>query len=341
MTKLLSICIPTLNRPEWLLQAINSICVDTTPFDEIEVCISNNCSESDYADIERYIESASSQIKIHYVRHTTRISLDENHHYVKKMASGEYVYLLGDDDFFLRNQLQKLIEFIKANKPDLAIFNGFIVDVNNNFLRMHCNLPPKEYNSLNEAFVDLRDKGSFGAVLSRKDLLQDDDFRQLYETAHAYGCFWLSIFRKFDRSESVKIFIPDFPCVALRSAQKNYNTVDVYYKKIPNWMMTFKKLAPIGLPMKLISDYERSHLVTISSFIFLLSLADSGFNLDLVDNANPTFRSKYRARIYICKKISKSISYKLFKVMYCKYFRAKKINQSPKTNTEISYYLSV
>jgi abequosyltransferase len=336
MTKLLSICIPTMNRAEWLLHAIKSICADTTPLGEIEVCISNNCSESDYSVAEKYIKSVSRLVKINYVRHRTRLLLDENHHYVKQMASGNYVYFLGDDDFFLRDQLKKLIVFIKENKPDLAIFNGFIVDANNDFIGMHCNLPSKEYSILNEAYVDLRDKGSFGAVLAHKDLLQDDDFLQLYETAHAYGCFWLSIFRKYDRSESIKIFIPDFPCVALRSSQKNYNFTDVYYKKIPNWMNAFKRLSPAGLPMQLIINHEGLHYEKISSIIFLLNIFNSGSDPMLIEKENPSFYKKHVIRINLCKFIYELIPYVQLKILYKFYLRKVKTNNPNGVSTEIN-----
>lgn len=339
MTKLLSICIPTMNRAEWLLHAIKSICDDTIPLDEIEVCISNNCSESDYADTEKYIESASSLVKISYVRHTTRLSLDENHYYVKHMAIGDYVYFLGDDDFFLRNQLQKLIKFIKEKKPDLAIFNGFIVDASNTFIGMHFNLPSKEYKLLNEAYVDLRDKGSFGAVLVHKNLLQDNDFHQLRDTAHSYGCFWLSIFRKYDRNETIKIFIPAFPCVALRSAQKNYNFTDIFYKKIPYWIDTLKRLSPAGLPTKLIINHERLHHKKISSIIFLLNIFSLGSDPMLIEKENPSFYKENARRIIICKFIYECIPYDQLKALYKLYLRKIKVNNGNGILMEINYLI--
>lgn len=317
----LSICIPTMNRPEYLLQAINSVLADNSSLSQIEVCISNNCSESDYSEVECRIKEASHLCKIIYIRHASRIPLDENHHYVTKMASADHIYFLGDDDYILSGQMPKLVEFTKTKDPDLAIFNGLLVDAGNCYLGKHFNLPPVEYKSLESAFRNLRDKGSFGAVLVRKNLLQDDDFRQLYSTDHAYGCYWLSIFRKYERGEQLKIYIPDFPCVALRCAQKNYNHIYVYYKTIPLWLEICKRLAGLGVPKQLISEHFHSSNKLISSARFMLQLADTGCDLDLIKKANPSFFNKHIIKIKFCKYFYILKGYHALKILYRKFIK--------------------
>ncbi|OIR09413.1 abequosyltransferase RfbV [mine drainage metagenome] len=316
MKKLLSICIPTMNRPDWLLQAINSILASNLFLERIEICISNNCSERDYSEVERRIESASNLCKICYVRHDLRITLDENHHYVKKMSNGEYVYFLGDDDYFLKGQIAKLFDFIEAEKPDLAIFNGLLVDGNNNYLGRHFNLPSKEYLSLDAAFMDLRDKGMFGAVLVRRDFLQDEDFSNLYGTSHGYGCYWFSILKKYEQSLGVRIFIPDFPCVALRCSEKNYNHIYVYYRDIPYETAVFKRFAQPGEAQRLIARFEQMLNTRISSFRFMCALSDFGCDLSLIKTINPVFYSKYSLRIKFARVISRSKIYKIIKDCY-------------------------
>lgn len=316
MSKLLSICIPTFNRPEWLIEAINSISADIDTLQEIEICVSNNCSESDYSDVVKLIDSVSNFIKISYVRHSARISLDENHHFVKRMASGNYIYFLGDDDFFLENQISKLVRFIKINKPDLAIFNGLVVDSEGATIGKYCDLQPKEYKSVSEAYFDLRFISSFGPVLVRKDFLQDADFMSLYDTYHAYACFWLSIFRRYDQGENVKIIVPDFPCVALRSAQKNYNYIDVMYKRVPKYINIMKLNVPLGLSKKLIDEFESAYLIRIYSYRFLLALGDVGCDLNMIADSNCSHMNKYRIRIHICKYLTIFKFYSFAKSIY-------------------------
>ena len=321
MKPLLSICIPSLNRPEFLLQAVNSIHAGKASLEKIEICISNNFSDLDYSEVEEKFESAASVCNVKYIRHNTRLSLDENMHYVKKMASGDFIYFLGDDDCFLMDQIDILVEFIGAKEPDLAIFNGHLVDANNCYLGRHFNLPSKEYRAHDDAFMDLRDKGMFGAVLVRRDLLQDDDFIKLYGTSHAYGCYWLSIMREYERNNNAKIFIPDFPCVALRCTKKNYNHIYVYYRDIPYELAVYKRFTEPRM-LQLITKFERSQNKKISSIRFLCSLSDFGCDLNSIEIVNPLFYENNKLIIKVSKFIASSMGYKLIKKLYQKHVRA-------------------
>ncbi|HGF6568830.1 TPA: glycosyltransferase, partial [Yersinia enterocolitica] len=46
---MLSICIPSYNRANYLLKALNSIYSQNNHSMDFEVCISNNCSSDDYS----------------------------------------------------------------------------------------------------------------------------------------------------------------------------------------------------------------------------------------------------------------------------------------------------
>jgi len=93
----LSIRIPSLNRKTYLLQALRSILESPQHLDRLEICVSNNCSDEDYTDIENFLKLYPCA---KYMRHMRRLSLDENMHSCVKEAVGEYVFYLGDDDFF-------------------------------------------------------------------------------------------------------------------------------------------------------------------------------------------------------------------------------------------------
>lgn len=228
----ISICIPTLNRPQYLMESIKSIYNQQHENFDFELCISNNASDVDYSEVEDFIYSCNLEYKnIKYYIHKNRLSLDEHMHYVTKMASGAYIYYLGDDDFFKNDAFTLLSRLCYLDNVDLAIFNGTLVDCDGAIIGNHFNLPPRKYSQFSEAFMDLRDKGMFGAVLVKKELIRDDLFSTLYGSSHAYGCFWLFMLNNLDRQYD--IVIPDFPCVFLRVAKKNYNIASVYYKDIP------------------------------------------------------------------------------------------------------------
>lgn len=340
MIPTLSICIPTLNRPELLLQSLNSIFCETLLLNQLEICISNNCSESDYQTVDALLTAHASRCNIKYVRHAQRLLLDENHHYVKRMATSDYIYFLGDDDFFLRDELGKLLDLIKRKKPDLAIFNGYQVDETNVYLGQHFSLVPREYDSIEVAFKDLKDKGSFGSVLVSREMLQDADFERLYQTDHAYGCYWLSLFRKHERGEVLKIIVPDFPCVALRAARKTYNHIEVYFNKIPHWMAVHQQLMQTSGLCSLIDENAADTVRFNTSLRFLIHLKSMGYDLYSIKKADPAFFDRHRFRLWLAQRLATSFVFKGLRRLYRGSIRKLTLAESQISAPNITYKLS-
>jgi hypothetical protein len=277
---------------------------------------------------------------IRYVRHAQRLPLDENHHFVKRLATSEYIYFLGDDDFFLRDELGKLLELIARKRPDLAIFNGYQVDDANVYLGTHFALAPREYGGLEAAFRDLKDKGSFGSVLVHRDVLQDADFEYLYQTDHAYGCYWLSLFRKHERGEVPKIIVPDFPCVALRAGRKTYNHIDVYFNKIPHWMAVHQHLLKTSMLHHLIDENAAETKRFNTSLRFLIHLSGTGYDLHLIQKADPAFYDRHRLRIWLARHLATSFFYRGLRRLYRASAKKLNVSETQINHAHISYKLS-
>jgi len=208
-----------MNRADLMMQALQSIHDSEINKSKVQICVSNNCSDENYDAVLALIEEMRNSLKVDYIHQAHRLSADENMLETLKLARGDRIYFLGDDDYFLEGQLPKLMTLIDEQDPDLAIFNGIAVDANNITLGTHFTLSPKNYASLEEAFVDLRDKGSFGAILVKRELLKETDFRALFGTSHAYGCYWIPILNNPENLR--RIIVPDFPLVALRTGKKH------------------------------------------------------------------------------------------------------------------------
>lgn len=337
MIPILSICIPTLNRPELLLQSLNSIFNEPLLLSELEICISNNCSEADYGAVDTILADHAGHCWIKYVRHTQRLPLDENHQFVKRMATSEYIYFLGDDDFFLRDELGELLDLVKQKKPDLAIFNGYKVNDANVYLGPSSSLAPCEYESIEAAFKDLKDKGSYGAVLVHREMLQDADFERLYQTSHAYGCYWLSLFRKHERGETLKIIVPDFPCVALRAGRKSYSSIDVYYKKIPHWMEVHQELLQASGLRHLFDEFAAETVRRNASLRFLIGLGASGCDLYSIQEVDPDFYDRHRLSIWLSQRLATSVFYKGIRRLYRGLFAS---SQAQISQPYVAYKLS-
>lgn len=282
MNPILSICIPTFNRPDWLLIALNSV-YDSTISNNIEICISNNASDLDYSLVENFLSTTSNSfITTNYFKHEKKINIDENHQYVINMSKSEHVFLLGDDDLFLEGQLSKLINLVIEEKPDLAIFNGLKVDANGTYLGTHFELPHRYYNNIEDAFYDLRDKGSFGAVLTKKKYFNNKIFERFYGTQHGYGIFWIGLFETDNDKKPLKILIPDFECVGLRYAQKTYDKIDITYIDIPMWFKIFYFNSKYPKYKKLVLEYYKFYYSNVTSLSFLQNLFHTGNDISVI-----------------------------------------------------------
>ena len=93
---LISICIPTYDRPEKLLNCINSLSLQTKK--NFEVCISDNCSK---VNIKKLIQPFKKKLNIKFKKNNKNLGFAVNLLKVSKMASGEFIWFLGDDDLLL------------------------------------------------------------------------------------------------------------------------------------------------------------------------------------------------------------------------------------------------
>ena len=97
---LLSICIPSYNRPSCLENCLNSILISSKNVKnfDFEVCISDNCSE---ANIKELINKYSSFLDITFNRNPDNLGLGVNILKAVSLAKGEFVWILGNDDLLL------------------------------------------------------------------------------------------------------------------------------------------------------------------------------------------------------------------------------------------------
>lgn len=123
----LSICIPTFNRINCLNNCLNSIYISKKNFNhKFEVCISDNCSTE---NVEKIIDHYKDKINIKFKKNKTNIGLGKNIIESVSMAEGEYAWIIGNDDLFLPNTLEKLHKLISSNNEvDYFYINSFELD---------------------------------------------------------------------------------------------------------------------------------------------------------------------------------------------------------------------
>lgn len=111
MSIIISICIPTYNRGNYLNALLENLSELMTLYGEyIEVCISDNSSSDSTLEV---IENWNSLYYINFVRQDYNTGASENIKEVIKLANGKYTLLLGDDDGIDIDQFCLLIQQLK------------------------------------------------------------------------------------------------------------------------------------------------------------------------------------------------------------------------------------
>jgi len=120
----LSICVPTYNRCQHLVNCLNSIILNKNyRKEDIQVCVSDNCSTD---ETESVVHNAQEKIDIVYKKNKSNIGMARNFLEVVNMADGEYVWIIGDDDLLMPTALEGLTKIIDQNSDvDLFYINEF------------------------------------------------------------------------------------------------------------------------------------------------------------------------------------------------------------------------
>ncbi len=139
---ILSICIPTFNRANNLLNCLTSINTSLkNSYHEVEICISDNCSTDKTADI---VKNFNSLAKVKYNLNKSNLGFAQNFLKVVSMSSGKYAWLLGDDDLLMPSSIRNLLKLIKENQDvDFFFVNAF--HLNNNFVMSY----PQPFSTVN------------------------------------------------------------------------------------------------------------------------------------------------------------------------------------------------
>ena len=122
MNYFLSVCIPTYNGIENLKYNINKLIKMQQKYN-FEICVSDNASYDDTQQFMNDIVSKYNFIKYH--RNDKNYGMAYNFDYVLNMATGEYRWLLGDDDEIVEENLGEVIRALKEHKPDICVVNAY------------------------------------------------------------------------------------------------------------------------------------------------------------------------------------------------------------------------
>lgn len=117
---LLSICIPTWNRAQFLKLSLDSIKDQLSDIDnsKLEILVSDNCSTDSTLQLVRsYIHEG---MPIEYNRNEENIGPDRNFLKCAEMAKGKYILVAGDDDVLLPDSIKYLLDILAKDEWGLV-----------------------------------------------------------------------------------------------------------------------------------------------------------------------------------------------------------------------------
>lgn len=137
----LSICIPTHNRADKLKMLLDSILLEYDDFkDLIQICISNNASIDNTREI---INKYKKKIPITYYEFEMEIHGYRNwSNAVCNLATGEYAWIIGDDDLLVNNALHRVMDLLNRCPSDYYYLNHLyrsFIELQD-ILKKNCNL---------------------------------------------------------------------------------------------------------------------------------------------------------------------------------------------------------
>lgn len=121
---LLSFCIPTYNRGEIIERTIKHII--SYKSSNIEIIVSDNCSEDNTESLIKKLNDS----RIKYYKNNRNYGITFNIVKSLERGSGEYLFLLSDEDSVQLEAIPKIIKIIELNR-DASVFLGTVIKQNN------------------------------------------------------------------------------------------------------------------------------------------------------------------------------------------------------------------
>jgi len=248
---LISVLVPTYNRPDYLLLTLKSILSQSYDFLEIIIC-----DNSDNDDTQKVINDFHDKSRILYSKNDTNIGVVNNFNKCLTLANGDYIHFLSDDDLLLPNALLNKVELIKATKAEFIFSKFSEIDANGNIL----NTQPwgHDYQSLlfddsqkvlNLSFVayEINRKVVFSDLYSRWNFICLSTVmisRKVFENTGIWDInlpiicdwdYWLRVTKNYEA------FYIDENLVGYRRHNLNITSTQTNYKSLKNQLLIIKK----------------------------------------------------------------------------------------------------
>jgi len=209
-----SVIIPTYNRAHLIGRAIQSV-LDQT-YQDFEIKVVDDSSADETEEIVRKFKDK----RIQYIRHTQNKGGPAARNVGIKMASGEFIGFLDDDDEWLPKKLEKQMRIFHGASPRIGVvYTGFWRIQDNKKTYMPVAIPRKNAGVMHENLLKQNFVDTSTAIVRRKCFNKAGMFD---ETLPAYQDWemWIRISRSYDFFSLREALVNSY--VTQRSISSNY-----------------------------------------------------------------------------------------------------------------------
>lgn len=250
--KLLSICIPTYNRAEYLRKTLDSIVNQEGFVEHCEIVISDNGSSDNTEEVVKKFVSLYSNIR--YYRNETNIGPDSNFLKVMDFALGKYIKLHGDKVCFCKTGLTRLIGYLEKT------------EVSTVFL-LNCQNGLREKGMINcDSFDEFVDKVSYWSTWMNGIILRNNDYKNLEDKERAMGSFLIQtdiMFRIVSKNPISQVLNERLLFEQPIEAKGGYNIFKVF---VDNYLSLYDEYLNRGLLTQ--RTYKKEKIKLLRFFVF-------------------------------------------------------------------------
>uniref|UniRef100_UPI00404836ED glycosyltransferase family 2 protein n=1 Tax=Algoriphagus sp. TaxID=1872435 RepID=UPI00404836ED len=239
-TPKLSICIATFNRGKFIGDTLESI-VTQIPKEVEIIVVDGNSSDNSEEMISRYVENYSN---LRYYREITNSGVDQDYDKSVSYATGEFCWLMTDDDLLIDNSINKILSLIDM-KYDLIIVNSeiwnadFTTNLHTKMLKSSSDKiyqPADENNLFREVATCL---SFIGSVIIRKSVWMERD-RMSY-----YGSLFGHVGTIFQKKLAGDVYVIAAPVLKIRYGNGMWTprSFEIWYFKWPNLVWSFERFS--------------------------------------------------------------------------------------------------
>ena len=240
MDKLLSICVPTLDRSIFLDQLLSSIFAQITPElgSLMEICIDDDSVEDDTAKVvQKYIDRR--MVDIHYHRNYRNTGLEQAILDCVAMSHGKYCWVISDDDLVITNSIQTVVDHIITDDYDYLIVEADFFDDRSGWVSGRIYgleeaefVNAIEYNTIMQKLF-LPMTHICISVFSRE--LWDYEGNSQDDVSHRYFPHMKRVFHALPNSQK-KTKVISHPTIDARAYNQSYSkdNLVVFYHHLPN-----------------------------------------------------------------------------------------------------------